>query len=85
MTEYVTTNIRLPKDVYREIKRRALEEEKSLAQVVRESVVQYLTAPEGGYVALGGTCDDRRLGKRPTLVDRNGCDDRRCNRWLCQS
>ena len=47
MTEYVTTNIRLPKDVYREIKRRALEEEKSLAQVIRESVVQYLTAPEG--------------------------------------
>ncbi len=45
MTEYVTTNIRLPKDVYREIKRRALEEEKSLAQVIRESVVQYLTAP----------------------------------------
>jgi hypothetical protein len=47
MTEYVTTNIRLPKEVYREIKRRALEEEKSLAQVVRESVVQYLTAPVG--------------------------------------
>jgi hypothetical protein len=47
MTEYVTTNIRLPKDVYREIKRRALEEEKSLAQVIRESVAQYLTAPAG--------------------------------------
>jgi len=47
MTEYVTTNIRLPKAVYREIKRRALEEEKSLAQVIRESVVQYLAAPEG--------------------------------------
>ena len=47
MTEYVTTNIRLPKEVYREIKRRALEEEKSLAQVIRESVVQYLTAPVG--------------------------------------
>jgi Ribbon-helix-helix protein, copG family len=46
MTEYVTTNIRLPKDVYREIKRRALEEEKSLAQVVRESVALYLSAPE---------------------------------------
>ena len=45
MSEYVTTNIRLPKDVYREIKRRALEEEKSLAQIVRESVVQYLAGP----------------------------------------
>lgn len=43
MTEYVTTNIRLPKDVYRKIKHRALEEEKSLAQIIRESVVQYLT------------------------------------------
>jgi len=46
MTEYVTTNIRLPKDVYREIKHRALEEEKSLAQIIRESVMQYLAAPE---------------------------------------
>jgi predicted transcriptional regulator len=46
MTEYVTTNIRLPKDVYRKIKHRALEEEKSLAQIIRESVMQYLAAPE---------------------------------------
>ena len=46
MTEYVTTNIRLPKDIYREIKHRALEEEKSLAQIIRESVMQYLAAPE---------------------------------------
>lgn len=42
MAEHVTTNIRLPKDVYREIKHRALEEEKSLAQIIRESVAQYL-------------------------------------------
>lgn len=42
MTEYVTTNIRLPRDIYRKIKRRALEEEKSLAQVIRESIAQYL-------------------------------------------
>ena len=40
MTEYVTTNIRLHKDVYREIKRRALEEEKSLAQVIREAAAR---------------------------------------------
>ena len=46
MTEYVTTNIRLPKDLYREIKHRALEDEKSLAQIIRESVMQYLAAPE---------------------------------------
>jgi hypothetical protein len=42
MTEYVTTNIRLPRDLYRQAKRRALEEEKSLAEVIRESVAQYL-------------------------------------------
>ena len=46
MTEYVTTNIRLPKALYREIKHRALEEEKSLAQIIRESVMRYLAAPE---------------------------------------
>jgi hypothetical protein len=42
MTEYVTTNVRLPKELYRQAKRRALEEEKSLAEVIRESVTQYL-------------------------------------------
>ncbi len=46
MTEYVTTNIRLPKELYRQAKRRALEEEKSLAEVIRESVVQYLVTPK---------------------------------------
>jgi hypothetical protein len=46
MTEYVTTNVRLPKELYRQAKRRALEEEKSLAEVIRESVIQYLTADE---------------------------------------
>jgi len=46
MTEYVTTNIRLTKDLYRQVKRRAVEEDKSLAQVIRESVVEYLTEPK---------------------------------------
>ncbi len=46
MSEYVTTNIRLPKEVYREMKHRALEEEKSLAQVIRESIVEYLAEPQ---------------------------------------
>ena len=60
MAEHVTTNIRLPKDVYREIKHRALEEEKSLAQIIRESVVQHLA---GSQVATlrseeGATIDD---------------------------
>jgi hypothetical protein len=42
MTEYVTTDFRLPKDLYRRLKLQALEEEKSLSQVVRESVASYL-------------------------------------------
>lgn len=45
MTEYVTTNIRLPKAMHERVKRLALEENKSMAQVVRESVVHYLTEP----------------------------------------
>ena len=56
MTEYVTTNIRLPKDVYREIKLRALEEEKSLAEIIRESVAAIL-----GWSAGGGTRDRREV------------------------
>ncbi|MFN2168121.1 MAG: ribbon-helix-helix protein, CopG family [Anaerolineae bacterium] len=47
MTEYVTTNIRLPKEMHRALKQRALDEEKSLAQIIRESVVQYLASPTG--------------------------------------
>lgn len=43
MTEYVTTNIRLSRGMHERIKRRAQEENKSFAQVVRESVTIYLT------------------------------------------
>ena len=42
MAEYVTTNVRLSREAYRELKRRALDEEKSLAEIIRESVAQYL-------------------------------------------
>ena len=42
MTEYVTTNIRLPKAMHERIKKLALEENKSLAQVIRESLIEYL-------------------------------------------
>ncbi len=45
MIEYVTTNIRLPKAMHEKIKRVALEENKSLAQVIRESLVEYLISP----------------------------------------
>lgn len=44
MTEYVTTNIRLTRAMHDRIKQRAQEENKSFAQVVRESVTEYLTS-----------------------------------------
>lgn len=44
MTEYVTTNIRLPRTMYKELKRLAVEEEKSVAQVIREGLVEYLVS-----------------------------------------
>lgn len=46
MIEYVTTNIRLPRAMYERAKKLALEENKSLAQVVRESLVEYLIEPK---------------------------------------
>ena len=77
MTEYVTTNIRLPKDLYRRLKRQALEEEKSLSQIVRESVTSYLTgatltrpdSPLG--VALEGNEQDPLwlIGTDPVMAD----------------
>lgn len=44
MTEYVTTNIRLPKAMHERVKRVAQQTNRSLAQVIRESVVEYLIA-----------------------------------------
>ncbi len=52
MTEYVTTNIRLPRAMYERVKELALEENKSLAQVVRESLVEYLIAPKAQPVLV---------------------------------
>ena len=79
MTEYVTTNIRLPKAMHERVKRLALEENKSMAQVVRESLVQYVTsmgeenvlrAPdyEDPLMALGDLTrpDEVIDGNRPT-------------------
>ena len=54
MTEYVTTNVRLPKDLYRRLKRQALEEEKSLSQIVRESVTSYLAEAKPAVPELSG-------------------------------
>lgn len=52
MTEYVTTNIRLPKAIYERAKQLALEENKSLAQVVRESLAEYLVAPKAHTILV---------------------------------
>jgi len=67
MAEYVTTNIRLPKETYRELKQRALNAEISLAEVVRESVAQYLVAP----AALPGApvATDRTASQEITRVN----------------
>ena len=45
MTEYVVMNIRLPKHFHNELKRLAIEENKSLEQVLRAAVAQYLDSP----------------------------------------
>jgi len=50
MTEYVTTNIRLPRAMYERVKKLALEESKSLAQVVRESLLEYLVEPKPQFM-----------------------------------
>ena len=58
MTEYVTTNVRLPRELYREAKRRALEEQKSLAEIIRESLVQYL---------VGSSAELEKARERPAI------------------
>jgi plasmid stability protein len=40
--EYVTTNVRLPKEMHRALKWRAVEENTSMAALVRESIARYL-------------------------------------------
>jgi hypothetical protein len=44
--EYVTTNIRLSKEMHKELKRRALEENTSVSALIRESVTAYLVRSE---------------------------------------
>jgi Ribbon-helix-helix protein, copG family len=74
--EYVTTNIRLPKELYRELKRRALDEQKSLAEVVRESVLEYLvgTKAEGKELPTGTLREEENdplwlIGTDPVVAD----------------
>jgi plasmid stability protein len=41
-TKYVTTNVRLPKEMHRALKWRAVEENTSVAALIRESITRYL-------------------------------------------
>ncbi|UNQ73566.1 hypothetical protein [Infirmifilum sp. NZ] len=41
----VKTTLELPKDVYIELKRRALEEGKTLREVILEAILSYLASP----------------------------------------
>jgi hypothetical protein len=43
--DYVTTNVRLPASQHRALKHRAVTEGKSMSQVIRESVAEYLAGP----------------------------------------
>ena len=58
MTEYVTTNIRLPKQLYRDIKRRAAEEDKSMAQVLREAAAEYIASTRADHATEEVEDDD---------------------------
>ena len=40
--EHVTTNVRLPKEMHRALKWRAVEENTSVAALIRESIARYL-------------------------------------------
>lgn len=40
MTDYVTTNIRLPRELLKALKHKAVEENKSVSQLIREAVLR---------------------------------------------
>ncbi len=64
MTDYITTNIRLSVQLHRELKRRAAEENKSMAQVLREAAAQYIASSENHRLQAETDDDD------PPVADR---------------
>ena len=42
MTDYITTNIRFPRELLRALKHKAVEENKSVSQLVREAVFKLI-------------------------------------------
>ena len=52
--EYVTTNVRLPKEMHRALKWRAVEENTSVAALIRESIARYLIEEQTAVVPSEG-------------------------------
>ena len=50
--DYVTTNVRLPKEMHRALKWRAVEENTSVAALIRESIARYLVEEQTAVVHL---------------------------------
>ena len=50
--DYVTTNVRLPKEMHRALKWRAVEENTSVAALIRESIARYLVEEQTAVVPL---------------------------------
>jgi metal-responsive CopG/Arc/MetJ family transcriptional regulator len=42
---FVTTNIRLPKEVLKKLKHKAVEDNKSVSQLIREAVQKFILGP----------------------------------------
>lgn len=69
MSTFVTTNVRLPRDVHKQLKMRALEENKSVAELIRESVARYQQTEVREAVALyevGPHVEIMRASGKPT-------------------
>jgi len=47
MTENIKTSFVLPKNIYLELKRRALEEGRTIRELLIEAIVEYLGKPRG--------------------------------------
>lgn len=44
LMSYVTTNLKLPEEVMKDLKHKAVQEKKSVSQLIKEAVQQFLTA-----------------------------------------
>ena len=51
-TQYITTNVRLPKSLHKALKRRAVEEEVSFAELIREALLALDIVGDGHYSVI---------------------------------